>query len=75
MGGSIYCADRDKITSGEAAAFRALPSDGSSTLMDASESNRDVILSSVDCDLMYSRAFYPVDFEDSISSLALRETP
>ncbi|GMF65289.1 unnamed protein product [Phytophthora lilii] len=72
MGGSTYCADRDKILSGEADSFSVLPSDKySAMLTNASEANWDVLLQLVDCHLMVSRAFYPIVFEDSISSLKL----
>lgn len=70
MGGSTYCFDVENVIHGNTDTFSVLPSgEYSPMLMDASEANRDVILQAVDCDLMHSRTFYPIAFEDSISSL------
>ncbi|KAG7383636.1 Centrosomal protein of 41 kDa [Phytophthora pseudosyringae] len=69
MGGSAYCAELEKITSGEVATFSALASSEYSKLMDASEANRGVILHTVDCDLENAEPVYPIDFEDRVSAL------
>ncbi|KAG6969949.1 hypothetical protein JG687_00002916, partial [Phytophthora cactorum] len=59
MGGSKYCADREKIIQGEAHAFSVGRTvNYSPMLMDSSQVNRDVICNSVNCDMLFSRAFY-----------------
>lgn len=69
LGGSTYCVDRDKITNRTTNAFSVLsPEEPPSTLMNASEANWDVILR-IDCDPTSYIIFYPIEFEDSISSL------
>ncbi|KAG2963330.1 hypothetical protein PC118_g20954 [Phytophthora cactorum] len=69
MGGSKYCAELEKITSEEAETFSVLPSSTYSTLMDASEGNRDHILHTVNCDMENAVPVYPIDFEDNVSGL------
>lgn len=70
MGGSPYCADVNKITSGEAETFSVLPSSEYSTmLMDPSEANRDFLSRAVNCDEGFAGTVYPIAFEDSISAL------
>ncbi|KAG6590849.1 uncharacterized protein IUM83_19076 [Phytophthora cinnamomi] len=70
MGGSSYCSDLEKITSGKASSFSVSPSSNySATLMDPSEANRAVILRTVNCELQYGAPFYPIELEDSKSAL------
>jgi hypothetical protein len=71
MGGSTYCSELEKLSSGEVEAFSALPSaELSAILMDPSEANRDVILHTVDCGLEDAAPVYPIDFENSVSALS-----
>ncbi|KAK1928569.1 hypothetical protein P3T76_015933 [Phytophthora citrophthora] len=69
MGGSTYCNELEEITSGKAETFKILPSDKYSLLMDASFTNRDVVLHTVSCDLADAEPVYPIAFEDSVSAL------
>ncbi|ETK73296.1 hypothetical protein L915_19756 [Phytophthora nicotianae] len=71
MGGSTYCAELENLTSGEATSFSVLPSPEYSTmLMDPSEENRDVVLHTVNCEIAYAAAFYPIALEDANSAIA-----
>ncbi|KAL3660552.1 hypothetical protein V7S43_014307 [Phytophthora oleae] len=61
MGGSTYCADVEKITSGEADTFSVLPSSEYSVMLtDASEENRGILTHTVNCEISYAATFYPL---------------
>ncbi|KAF1783203.1 hypothetical protein PC129_g8648 [Phytophthora cactorum] len=70
LGGSPYCGDFEKIMSGEAEAFSVSSTEYSTALMDPSETNREFLSRSVNCDEGYGMTVYPIDFEDSISAIA-----
>ncbi|KAJ8578822.1 hypothetical protein ON010_g385 [Phytophthora cinnamomi] len=70
ISGSPYCAEFEKIKSGEASGFSALPSPEYSTiLMNASETNLDIISQIIICDEQPLVTVYPIDFEDSVSAI------
>ncbi|KAG1692148.1 hypothetical protein DVH05_025768 [Phytophthora capsici] len=70
MGGSTYCAELEKITSGEADTFSVLPSpEYSLMLTDASEDNREILAHTVNCEISYAATFYPLALEDANSAL------
>ncbi|RLN95562.1 hypothetical protein BBJ28_00023941, partial [Nothophytophthora sp. Chile5] len=70
MGGSTYCNELEKITSGEAETFSVLPSlEYSVLLTDASQTNRDTILHTVNCETIYAATFYPLAAEDIINTI------
>ncbi|KAG1688466.1 hypothetical protein DVH05_003668 [Phytophthora capsici] len=69
MGGSKYCNELEEITSGKADTFTILPTNEYSLLMDASITNRDVILHTISCDLEDAEPVYPIAFEDSVSAM------
>ncbi|KUF66229.1 hypothetical protein AM587_10006272 [Phytophthora nicotianae] len=70
LGGSQYCADFEKIMSGETQTFSVSSPEYSTMLMDPSEANRDFLSRTVNCDEGYGMTVYPVGYEDSISAIA-----
>ncbi|KAG7402292.1 Centrosomal protein of 41 kDa [Phytophthora boehmeriae] len=70
MGGSTYCAELKKITSGETNTFSVLPSpEYSKYLTDPSEANRNVIVHTVNCEVAYAAPFYPLELDDNANAL------
>ncbi|KAE9195669.1 hypothetical protein PF004_g20364 [Phytophthora fragariae] len=71
ISGSSYCAELEKIRSGESASFSVptLP-DYSAILMDPSEANLELISQAIYCDDQPLATVYPIGFEDSVSALA-----
>ncbi|KAK1928575.1 hypothetical protein P3T76_015939 [Phytophthora citrophthora] len=73
MGGSTYCAELEKITSGEVDTFSVLPSPEYSVMLtDASEDNWGVLINTINCAISYAATFYPLAFEDANSQTEQR---
>ncbi|KAG7383071.1 Centrosomal protein of 41 kDa [Phytophthora pseudosyringae] len=68
---SPYCEDLAKLESGAATAFRVpLLPEYSQTLMDPSETNREMIRNAVRCDPTIEGLFYPLANEDRVNAIS-----
>ncbi|RLN72715.1 hypothetical protein BBJ28_00026947 [Nothophytophthora sp. Chile5] len=69
-GGSPYCSDRERIMSGVSDTFRvSFDPEYSKILMNASESNWDVLRQAVDCSSDIQKIYSPLDLWDALYAL------